>query len=401
MADATRFDPRANSVGFLRFALASAVVYWHCVQLGGVGTDPVYELSGHLYYFGALGVDGFFALSGYLIAASYVRLNSVTAFAWHRALRILPGYWVCLLVTAFAFPLALGKQPDPGYFTNNSLEPTAYVIHPVAGVVGALGIGEFQNPSDSLALTRGQETIHGLFEDNPSPRMVNGSLWTLKHEIRLYALVGLLGILGLLNRRVALFLLMVTWCLSFELTRRFDTLSACAAARTSAHFLMGVVFYYWNPPLRARYAAAALVVGLAALATGYYPLVAPICMTYGVFWLAAVLPFRHFGKRDYSYGIYIYSFPTQQAVAALGVQSYGFAAFAAASFGLTLLLAAASWHLVERPALGLKRLVAPEKTQPNSAAKSGGAMPTALRGHVGDEVSAETCPRKAVDMAPV
>jgi peptidoglycan/LPS O-acetylase OafA/YrhL len=370
MADTTRFDPRANSVGFLRFALASAVVYWHCVQLGGVGTDPVYELSGHLYYFGALGVDGFFALSGYLIAASYVRLKSVTAFAWHRALRILPGYWVCLLVTAFVFPLAFGKRPDAAYFSNNSLEPAAYVIHPLAGAVGALGFGEFQNPSDHLSLIRGQETIPGLFEDNSSPRMVNGSLWTLKHEIRLYTLVALLGVLGLLNRRLAICLLIVTWFLSFEQTRRFDTLSACAAARTSAHFLMGVVFYYWNPPLRARYAAAGLAVGVAALATGFYPLVAPICMTYVVFWLAAVLPFRKFGRRDYSYGIYIYSFPVQQAVAAVGVQSFGFAAFAAVSFGVTLLFAAASWHLVERPALSLKRLVAPAAHEQNNVAHS-------------------------------
>src|SRR6476619_6940023 len=191
MADANRFDPRANSVGFLRFALASAVVYWHCVQLGGVGTDPVYELSGHLYYFGALGVDGFFALSGYLIAASYVRLKSLPAFAWHRALRILPGYWVCLLVTAFALPLAFGKRPDPGYFTHNSLEPTTYVLHPLGGIVVSLGFGEFHNPADDLPLIRGQEYIPGLFEDNPSARMVNGSLWTLRHEVRLYALVGL------------------------------------------------------------------------------------------------------------------------------------------------------------------------------------------------------------------
>src|SRR5215218_2411279 len=96
MAD-NRFDPRANSIGFLRFALATLVVYWHCVQVGGVGLDPVFELTGGVYYLGALGVDGFFALSGYLIAASYLRLRSVSAFAWHRARRIFPGYWVCLL----------------------------------------------------------------------------------------------------------------------------------------------------------------------------------------------------------------------------------------------------------------------------------------------------------------
>jgi peptidoglycan/LPS O-acetylase OafA/YrhL len=350
MAD-NRFDPRANSIGFLRFALATLVVYWHCVQLGGVGVDPVFELTGGLYYLGALGVDGFFALSGYLITASFVRLNSLSAFAWHRARRIFPGYWVCLLATAFGLPLVFGQRPDPGYFVHNSLEPAGYVAHAAAGVVGAIGFGEHANPAAGLAVTRGQEDIPGLFDDNPAPRQVNGPFWSLRHEVRLYALVGLLGCLGLLNRRMALVLLAVAWFMNFEMTRRFGTLAAVAAPRTSAHFLMGVVFYYWNPPLRVRFAVPAIGVGTLALATGWYPLVAPLCMTYVIFWLAAVLPFRSFGKRDYSYGIYIYSFPVQQSLAAVGIPGYGFAAYLGASFAVTLGFAAASWHLVERPAL--------------------------------------------------
>jgi peptidoglycan/LPS O-acetylase OafA/YrhL len=309
------------------------------------------RLSGGRYYLGALGVDGFFALSGCLITASYVRLNSVSAFARHRARRILPGYWVCLLATAFGLPLVFGQRPDPGYFVHNALEPVGYVTHAAAGVAGAIGLGEHQNPAAGLAVTRGQDEIPGLFGDNPVPGIVNGSLWTLRHEVRLYALVGLLGCLGLLNRRVAVVLFVIAWLMNFELTRRFGTLSAVAAPRTSAHFLMGVVFYYWNPPLRARYAVPAIGLATVALATGWYPLVAPPCMTYVVFWLAAVLPFRSFGKRDYSYGIYIYSHPVQQALAAFGVPAYGFWPYLGVSFAVSLAFAAASWHLVERPAL--------------------------------------------------
>jgi peptidoglycan/LPS O-acetylase OafA/YrhL len=355
MAD-THFNPRANSIGFLRFALASAVVCYHAVLLGGVGFDPVYELTGGLYYTGALGVDGFFALSGYLITASYISLQSLSTFAWHRARRIFPGYWVCLAVTAFGLPLLFGQRPSPSYFVHNSLEPAAYVTHAAAGVVGAVGFGEHDNPATGLAVTRGQQDIPGLFEENPVPQAINGSLWSLRHEVRLYALVGLLGALGLLNRRTALVLFAIAWLMNFELTRRFGTLQAVAAPRTSAHFLMGMVFYYWNPPLRARYALPAVGLGVLGLAAGCYPLVAPLCMTYVIFWLAAVLPFRTFGKRDYSYGVYIYSFPIQQSLAAVGIPAYGFAAYLAASFGLTLIFAAASWHLVERPVLRWRRM---------------------------------------------
>ena len=49
---------------------------------------------------GSLAVDAFFVLSGFLVARSYLQLHSVGRYAWHRALRILPGFWVALVVTA-------------------------------------------------------------------------------------------------------------------------------------------------------------------------------------------------------------------------------------------------------------------------------------------------------------
>ena len=60
---------------------------------------------------------------------------------------------------------------------------------------------------------------------------------------------------------------------------------------------------------------------------------------------------------DYSYGIYIYAFPVQQSVAALvpGVSVLGMLLISAPA---TFLLAALSWHLLERRALDLKKLYA-------------------------------------------
>ena len=90
-----RLDGRDNALNFLRLVLASAVIVGHAYPLGGHGASRIEGLSG-------LAVDGFFALSGFLIAGSRMRLP-MHDFLLRRCLRILPGFWACLVVTAFVF----------------------------------------------------------------------------------------------------------------------------------------------------------------------------------------------------------------------------------------------------------------------------------------------------------
>ena len=60
-----------------------------------------------------------------------------------------------------------------------------------------------------------------------------------------------------------------------------------------------------------------------------------------------------FNRADYSYGLYIYAFPVQQTLIYIFPQwplwlSIG------ACLVITVLLAALSWHLLEKPLLGFK-----------------------------------------------
>jgi peptidoglycan/LPS O-acetylase OafA/YrhL len=66
---------------------------------------------------------------------------------------------------------------------------------------------------------------------------------------------------------------------------------------------------------------------------------------------------------DVSYGIYVYAFPVQQSVAAIWPGIDPLLMFAVA-FPVTYGLAFLSWRLVERPALALKRVVAPRPAEP-------------------------------------
>jgi len=60
---------------------------------------------------------------------------------------------------------------------------------------------------------------------------------------------------------------------------------------------------------------------------------------------------------DLSYGIYIYAFPVQQTMVWISAAAWGVWPSMLCSLVATLLLAFLSWHLVEKRALQLKRLV--------------------------------------------
>jgi peptidoglycan/LPS O-acetylase OafA/YrhL len=64
---------------------------------------------------------------------------------------------------------------------------------------------------------------------------------------------------------------------------------------------------------------------------------------------------RHAGRfGDLSYGVYLYGFPVAQTLSWAFGQNLPFAAHVFGTLALSLMLAFASWHLVEKPALSLK-----------------------------------------------
>ena len=91
------FSPRHNSLNFLRLAICLTVIFSHGITLGGFGNEWI---LGDRTTFALPTLYGFFCLSGFLIAGSATR-NHVGRYLWQRFLRIMPAYWICLVVTAF------------------------------------------------------------------------------------------------------------------------------------------------------------------------------------------------------------------------------------------------------------------------------------------------------------
>ena len=348
------FDPRANSVNALRLVLAALVLVSHTLKLHG-GSDPLGRLTGGDVDMGTMAVDGFFALSGFLIVGSYLNSPSTGRFIWRRCLRILPGFWVCLLVTTFVL-LPVAQLVEFGTLRGFPLtgegSALTYLVH-------------------NSALFIHQYEVDGLLGGSS----VNGSLYTLFYEFLCYVGVAVLGVAGLLRHRtwplLAVAALVWLFAVSQLLTggavyEQSTTLGI--ALRFGSMFLAGALAHrlaHRIPVAWAGGAAAAavlaLAVALAVLADGdpgstlVYVVVAPPAVAYLVLLVGSRTGLRRIGaRRDLSYGLYVYAWPVQILLLVAGASLWPVALYGITSLVIALLMAWASWAWIEAPALRLK-----------------------------------------------
>jgi peptidoglycan/LPS O-acetylase OafA/YrhL len=351
---AERFDPRCNSVNALRLLLAALVLISHSIKLHG-GQDPVGRVTGGVVDLGTMAVDGFFALSGFLIARSWHNSPSVRRFLWRRFLRIMPGFWACLLVTAAVLlPLAqlLEHGTMAGFPLTGELSVTGYVIS---------NWGLFIQQFHVRDLMGGQA--------------VNGSLYTLFYEFACYLGVAALGVLGVLRRRrwVVVLLAGALWlAVAADLVTMgsitADSVSRWLLLRFGAMFLAGVLLFLGSdlvPLTWPGVAAAALVLCCAVAVAGWYGVdpgsrtaylvLAPAAIAYLVIWLGSARRLAEIGRTtDLSYGVYVYAWPVQVLLLLAGSHEWHLGLYLMASASIAAAMAFVSWRLVESPALTLK-----------------------------------------------
>ncbi|MEU7586596.1 acyltransferase [Micromonospora sp. NPDC049230] len=362
---------RSNGIGLIRLCLAVGVVLSHSKPLGFGAADLGYTLTGRQTNVGTMAVYGFFVLSGLLITRS-ARRTGLIRYAWHRALRILPGLWVCLLITALVIaPLVALREhgTTAGYFDNP---------------------GE---PGGPLAYLRGnwwtgveQYGIHDLFiQSTPwgrktSTSVFNGALWSLKYEMFCYVVVGVLAATAVL-RHARRFVLVLTVVLYLSILQDWVNTGQISGPASTAGWtfdapLVGPMSFHYIVYLGFLFAlgatfdlyrervpisdvlgiGAAVALGLSLLVGGFFVIGLP-AFAYLLVWLSVRLPRQvHWvgRKNDYSYGIYIYGFIFQQLMASLGWNRWGYVPFAAMSVAVAFAAAFLSWKLVEQPALRLK-----------------------------------------------
>ncbi|MDB5594615.1 MAG: acyltransferase family protein [Hyphomicrobiales bacterium] len=230
---------RRNNFDALRFWAAIAVLWSHAFPLSGTNArEPITVITNGQESAGSIAVVVFFVMSGYLIALSYDRGRNPLIFIWSRALRILPGLIVVLsLLALVAGPL----------LTVNSLKEYLLDFRPFKYII--LNLPVFLAARDELP---------GVFLNNPFPRAVDGSLWTLAYEVRCYALILVLGLAGLLNKRVVLSLYIVCVVAAAFLSSS-DYHFVSQNLRFAAPFLAGSCLFLWKVEANPVFVCAAVV----------------------------------------------------------------------------------------------------------------------------------------------
>lgn len=335
-------DSRQDNFLLLRFVAASMVIYGHGASVtGGKGLPELFTWLGWGTYSGTLAVYMFFVVSGFMITGSYLRRQHLVDFLWARVLRIFPAYLFCLLICAFVLGAIYTSMPLDEYFHNR--EVAHYVTRNL----------ELQ--------TSMVWNLPGVFTNNPVRSTVNGAIWTLPAEFRMYLWVALVGVLAVLSRRWMCNLIIATlFGLGIAYPDKSMLMIPSIFLPLAAMFGFGA-FCYVNRhhiPVGWPYVAALGLMAYLLHGTLFYPFVLGLALAQFCFAFAYCMPWHGFNRfGDYSYGIYLWGFPMQQVIAHHfpSLPPMGNSALA---FFPALALAVLSWHAVEKQAIKFKNIPA-------------------------------------------
>lgn len=333
-----RAGGRPSGFDYLRIGLSVAVLFWHSYRVVDVanGWDGWWRSPVGLI------LPMFFALSGFLVSGSLMRVRSIHEFLTLRAMRIVPALAVEVTLSALVIGL---------FFT--TLPIAEYLAHPLFHryFLNILGLVHYFLP--------------GVFETNPLTA-VNASLWTIPYELKCYLLIVGLWILGAIRNPRLLLPLIIAAQFVLPFLQQARDIPIKANGAVSGYILViafafGVALYVHRDSirLRASWALASLVIALVLLLDANTAFYCGLPAAYLTVWLGLSNPKRSFliDTGDYSYGIYLYAFPIQQAIVAL------FPDWRSPWINAPLALAGAaamamfSWHIVEKPVLRQRKAI--------------------------------------------
>lgn len=331
----------ANNITLLRHFAAFFVLISHSFDLtGNFNNEFLRKISGQHISFSKIGLIIFFFISGFLITQSLIFSASIKQFIWKRFLRIYPALIVLMILTVFVLGTFFTTMPLKQYFASS--KTWEYLF--------------------GASLIRLRFVLPGVFHGEG----VNGSLWTLPIEFRLYLLLALLSIVGIIKKRLLFFgfILAFTAIAVFVITISFQSnvLSYFIPYLSwGIYFFAGSFVFFIKDKIILDYRILIVLIILWILARDIEivnVISEIICFSYFTLWMSFNTPvvFSNFFKEnDFSYSMYLYAYPLQQIII---FESGGISPLKLILLSLPGLipLCWASWNFIEKPSLKLKRL---------------------------------------------
>lgn len=289
--------------------------------------------------FGAI-LPMFFSLSGFLVAGSALRIRSLKIFLCFRALRIIPALAVEVTLSALILGALLTEFSWSEYFTDRQF---------FAYFGNIVGLVQFHLP--------------GVFLDNPRPGIVNQNLFTLHPEIISYGVMSMLMLTYLIyNKRFLTIIWIIATIFLYFVNLKYGIFEhhGTYPGRSLIYiFFTGVVAFHWRDKVQINknYFCFSLLLIYVFYKYEISFIIIQFPIIYAMLWLGMQnfprVDFIQSG--DYSYGIYLYAYPIQQTLASQFLWSREWYINFLISVPIAFGVAMVSWHIVERPALRLKR----------------------------------------------
>lgn len=345
---------RHNNVSVLRFLAAFMVMAGHMCFIAGMNPTVFFDTPVQ-----SLGIKIFFILGGYFVANSWASDPNPLRYAIKRFFRIWPPLAAFVVIAACVAGPVLSTLPVQEYFR-----------HPFFGIY-------FKN----LALNI-QYALPGVFESNPYPVAVNGSLWSLPVEVTMYLVIPLLfSLVRYRKSQPKRFQIAIIWgiCLAlcafhvvlkaFYPTARvvFYAVDWVSAMDNIPFYFIGIacsvidIKKYLNLPLAIFLIIAASCFVRETISQSILLLILLPYLVLSFSFAPTLRVSAFFDRHEVSSGLYLYGFFIQQVVMLAALRlgiPYSQPGLLIVSFLLTLAVALLSRSCIEQPCLRLsKRLL--------------------------------------------
>jgi peptidoglycan/LPS O-acetylase OafA/YrhL len=333
-----------NNYDFLRLFAAICITYSHSFNNITNYIEPLFYLSAGGIKIGDIGLLIFFSISGYLIAKSAVTSSSVKNYFWKRILRIQPLLIIVCILTVFLLGPFFTTLTIEQYFSNINSWTYFRNIFPLTGM---------------------QFTLPNVFSNYAGETGVNGSLWTLVVEERLYLLLGIIFLKPKFNK-FSLYLV-AGICNFFYLMNIIFQPDAVPYLNTISGFytilfLNASVLFLLELDFNKNLIKYLSISFLFCLISVIYPAFVFLQLFAFPVFIVSIAQIKGILNKagrygDFTYGIYVFSFPIQQMLNSVKLVKENPYKLFLLTIIIVLPLSALSWHLVEKNFLRLKNYV--------------------------------------------